>query len=53
MAEGLSTVEKKLAEVMQRLDEMEKRVTVAEDIKQIKQLQIRYLTGHMSIDLTR
>jgi ketosteroid isomerase-like protein len=46
MAESLSTVEKKLAEAMQRIDELEKRITVAEDIEQIKQLQIRYLTGH-------
>lgn len=35
MAENLSSIEKKLEEVVQRLDTMEKRLTVAEDIEQI------------------
>jgi hypothetical protein len=38
--------EKNLEEVLQRLDAMEKRLRVAEDIEQIKQLTIRYMTGH-------
>lgn len=44
--QGLLTLEKKLAEALQRIDELEKRVTVTEDIEQIKQLTIRYVTGH-------
>jgi hypothetical protein len=43
---GLFMAEETLAEVMKRLDEMERRLTVAEDIEQIKQLTIRYITGH-------
>jgi hypothetical protein len=49
--------ENSLEEVMKRLEEMDKRltaaqaeldkrITVAEDIEQIKQLTIRYITGH-------
>ena len=38
--------DKTMDEVLKRLDELEKRVTVAEDIEQIKQVTIRYMTGH-------
>lgn len=38
--------ETNLDEIIKRLEELEKRVTVTEDIEEIKQLTIRYLTGH-------
>ena len=44
--QALLALEEKLAEALQRIDELEKRITVTEDIEQIKQLQIRYVTGH-------
>lgn len=49
--QGISALEKKLAEALQRIEELEKRVTVTEDIEQIKQLQIRYVTGHTFNDV--
>lgn len=38
--------EPSIKDVIKRLEEVEKRLTVSEDIEQIKQLQIRYLTAH-------
>lgn len=48
----ISMAEPTIKEVIQRLEEIEKRLTVNEDIEQIKQLQIRYLTAHTSNDGT-
>jgi hypothetical protein len=41
-----SVLGKKLDEALRLLEETRQRLAVVEDIEQIKQLQIRYLTGH-------
>ena len=50
MSEDFAALQQQLAEVIQRLDKAEKRISAAEDIEQIKQLTLRYITGHTMND---
>jgi hypothetical protein len=48
--QSLSNLEKKFAEALERIDELEKRVSVNEDIEEIKRIQYHFITGHTTND---